>query len=164
MKRWGKKKVLSEIKFWFQMLLPSIKSCKNLVANYKKAKREYIRSVLMKVETYPDLYLPSAENTNSIKEYGLTLDDVLSVLKYAYRVKKFPQLQAVLYEAIEETIQMMKMGVDISDPLVITPMGWIAQKYPEISEYCNQILTELVEKQFSNPLLEIEDQTMTGEF
>ncbi|WP_292873034.1 hypothetical protein [Nostoc sp. LPT] len=34
----------------------------------------------------------------------------------------------------------------------------------EIFKYCNQILTELVEKQFSNPLLEIEDQTMTGEF
>ncbi|PHM11091.1 hypothetical protein [Nostoc sp. 'Peltigera malacea cyanobiont' DB3992] len=160
----GQKKVLSKMKFWFQMLLPSIKSCKNLVANYKKAKREYIRSVLMKVETYPDLYLPSAENMNSIKEHGLTLDDVLSVHKYAYRDTKFPQLQAVLYEAIEETIQMMKMGVDISDPLVITPVGWIAQKYPEISGYCNQILTELVEKQFSNPLLEIEDQTMTGEF
>ncbi|MBN3894222.1 MAG: hypothetical protein HWQ41_02780 [Nostoc sp. NOS(2021)] len=160
----GQKKVLSEMKFWFQMLLPSIKSCKNLVANYKKAKREYIRSVLIKVETYPDLYLPSAENINSIKEYGLTLDDVLSVQKYAYRDTKFLQLQAVLYEAIEETIQMMKMGVDISDPLVITPVGWIAQKYPEISKYCNQILTELVEKQFSNPLLENEDQTMTGEF
>ncbi|MEH2058716.1 MAG: hypothetical protein V7K97_21695 [Nostoc sp.] len=160
----GQKKVLSEMKFWFQMLLPSIKSCKNLVANYKKAKREYIRSVLMKVEIYPDLYSPLAENINSIKEHGLTLNDVLSVHKYAYRDTKFPQLQAVLYEAIEETIQMMKMGVDISDPLVITPVGWIAQKYPEISEYCNQILTELVEKQFSNPLLEIEDQTMTGEF
>ena len=161
----GQKKVLSEIKFWFQMLLPSIKSCKNLVANYKNAKSEYIRSVLMNVEAYPDLYHPLAENINSIKEYGLTLDDVLSVSKYAYGVNnKFPQLQAVLYEAIEETIQMMKMGVDISDPLVITPMGWIAQKYPEISEYCNQILTELVEKQFSNPLLEIEDQTMIGEF
>jgi|GEM_PF-1788399 hypothetical protein len=160
----GQKKVLSEMKFWFQMLLPSIKSCKNLVANYKKAKREYIRSVLMKVEIYPDLYSPLAENINSIKEHGLTLNDVLSAHKYAYRDTKFPQLQAVLYEAIEETIQMMKMGVDISDSLVITPVGWIAQKYPEISEYCNQILTELVEKQFSNPLLEIEDQTMTGEF
>ncbi|MEH2330842.1 hypothetical protein [Nostoc sp.] len=160
----GQKKLLSEIKFWFQMLLPSIKSCKNLVANYKNAKREYIRSVLMKVEAYPDLDFPLAENINSIKEHGLTLNDVLSVHKYAYRDTKFPQLQAVLYEAIEETIQMMKMGVDISDPLVITPVGWIAQKYPEISEYCNQILTELVEKQFSNPLLEIEDQTMTGEF
>ncbi|MEH2383115.1 MAG: hypothetical protein V7K27_30235 [Nostoc sp.] len=59
---------------------------------------------------------------------------------------------------------MMKMGVDISDPLGITSVAWIAQKYPEISKYCNQILTELVEKQFSNPLLENEDQTMTGEF
>ncbi|MEH2164185.1 MAG: hypothetical protein V7K38_24815 [Nostoc sp.] len=160
----GQKKVLSEIKFLFQMLLPSIKSCKNLVANYKKAKREYIRSVLINVEIYPELYSPLAENIDYIKEYGLTLNDVLSVSKYAYRVNKFPQLQAVLYEAIEETIQMMKMGVDISDSLVITPVGWIAQKYPEISEYCNQILTELVEKQLSNPLLEIEDQTMTGEF
>ncbi|MEA5600363.1 hypothetical protein [Nostoc sp. UHCC 0252] len=161
----GQKKVLSEIKFWFQMLLPSIKSCKNLVANYRKAKREYIRSVLINVEAYPDLDIfLTEENINSIKEHGLTLNDVLSVHKYAYRDTKFPQLQAVLYEAIEETIQMMKMGVDISDPLVITPVGWIAQKYPEISEYCNQILTELVEKQFSNPLLEIEDQTMTGEF
>jgi len=161
----GQKKVLSEIKFRFQMLLPSIKSCQNLVTNYKKAKREYIRSVLMKVEIYPDLYSPLAENINSIKEYGLTLNDLLSVSKYAYRVhNEFPQLQAVFYEAIEETIQMMKMGVDISDPLVITPVGWIAQKYPEISEYCNRILTELVEKQFSNPLLGIEDQTMTGEF
>ncbi len=46
------------------------------------------------------------------------------VIQTAYGVNnKFPQLEVILLEAIEETIQMMKMGVDISDPLVITPVG-----------------------------------------
>ncbi len=73
-------------------------------------------------------------------------------------------MQDVLDIAVEETKQMMYMGIDLSDPSVVTPLGWAANKYPEIAEYCNQLLTELVEKQISNPLLALEDKTMMGEF
>lgn len=59
---------------------------------------------------------------------------------------------------------MMNTGVDISAPLVITPLGWIANKYPEITKYCNEILTELATKQLSNRPLKTIDYTITGEF
>lgn len=87
-----------------------------------------------------------------------------SLLDLETQKNDFSQLRTVLNLAREETKQMMEMGVDISDPLVITPLGWTANKYPEIAEYCNELLTELIEKQISNPSLEVEDKTMTGEF
>ena len=56
-------------------------------------------------------------------------------------------LQDAIAVAIEETQQMMAAGIDISDSCVVTPLEWTANKYPEIAEYCNQYLMELVEEQ-----------------
>lgn len=57
------------------------------------------------------------------------------------------RLQDVLNVAIRETKQMMESGVDISNPWVVTPLAWVAKKYPEIAENCNWYLRELVEEQ-----------------
>lgn len=39
---------------------------------------------------------------------------------------------------------MMAAGIDISDSCVVTPLEWTANKYPEIAEYCDRYLMELV--------------------
>lgn len=77
---------------------------------------------------------------------------------------KAVERQEMLESAVQETIQLMNMGVDISDPQLVTSLAWIANTNPQFSEYCDQVLMELVEKQMSISLLEIEDQTLTGEF
>ncbi|KYC42888.1 amino acid adenylation protein [Scytonema hofmannii PCC 7110] len=41
----------------------------------------------------------------------------------------------------------MKYGIDLSDPCVVTSLGWYANKYPEIAERCNQALLELIDMQ-----------------
>ena len=56
-------------------------------------------------------------------------------------------LQDAIAVAIEETRQMMAAGIDISDSCVVTPLEWTANKYPEIAEYCNQYLMELLAEQ-----------------
>ncbi|MTJ52250.1 amino acid adenylation protein [Anabaena sp. UHCC 0253] len=35
----------------------------------------------------------------------------------------------------------------MSDPAGVTELEWIANKYPEIAERCNEALLELIEKQ-----------------
>lgn len=160
----GQKGVVSEIKLWVQMSLSSIKKCRNLISSYRTAKKDYIRTVLMAREVYPDLHNPLDENIDSIRKYGLKIDDINRLLKYAYNINNLPQLRLILYQAIEETLEMMNMGVDVSDPLVITPLGWITNKYPEIAEDCNRILAEIVQEQFANSQLDGEDQTLIDEF
>ncbi|NEU77233.1 amino acid adenylation protein [Hassallia byssoidea VB512170] len=41
----------------------------------------------------------------------------------------------------------MKLGFDISEPCLVTSLGWYANKYPEIAERCNKALLELIDKQ-----------------
>jgi hypothetical protein len=56
-------------------------------------------------------------------------------------------LDAIFKQALEETIQMIQLGIDISEPCVVTSLEWYANKYPEIAERCNNTLMELIEKQ-----------------
>ncbi|MEA5554499.1 hypothetical protein VB713_26555 [Anabaena cylindrica UHCC 0172] len=59
----------------------------------------------------------------------------------------FVDLNAIFNLAIKETEELIKLGFDISDPSVVTPLGWYANKYPEIAERCNEALLELSDKQ-----------------
>ena len=59
----------------------------------------------------------------------------------------FVDLEAVFTHAVKETQEMIKYGFDLSDPCIVTPLGWYANKYPEIAERCNNALMELIEKQ-----------------
>jgi hypothetical protein len=59
----------------------------------------------------------------------------------------FVDLDAVFNLAVKETEELMKYGLDISDPCVVTSLGWYANKYPEIADRCNQALLELIDKQ-----------------
>ncbi|GAB1539970.1 hypothetical protein NUACC21_26390 [Scytonema sp. NUACC21] len=59
----------------------------------------------------------------------------------------FVDLDAVFNLALQETQELMKYGIDLSDPCVVTSLGWYANKYPEIAERCNNALLELIDKQ-----------------
>ncbi|MEC4812516.1 MAG: hypothetical protein SAK29_04455 [Scytonema sp. PMC 1069.18] len=59
----------------------------------------------------------------------------------------FVDLDGIFNLALKETEELMKHGFDISDPCVVTSLGWYANKYPEIADRCNQALLELIDKQ-----------------
>ena len=59
-------------------------------------------------------------------------------------------LENLLKEARQETLLMIKNGIDISDNSIITPLEWTANQYPEIAERCNQYLIELIEEQMTS--------------
>jgi hypothetical protein len=39
-------------------------------------------------------------------------------------------LDTILYLALEETKQMMQLGINISEPCVVTSLEWYANKHP----------------------------------
>ncbi|GAA6621881.1 amino acid adenylation protein [Scytonema sp. NUACC26] len=59
----------------------------------------------------------------------------------------FVDLDAVFNLAVQETEELVKHGIDVSDPCVVTSLGWYANKYQEIAERCNSALLELIDKQ-----------------
>ncbi|MFK0734076.1 MAG: hypothetical protein ACFKPT_18985 [Gloeotrichia echinulata GP01] len=59
----------------------------------------------------------------------------------------FVDLEAIFHLAVKETEQLIELGFDISDPCVVTSLGWYANKYPELTERCNNALLELIDKQ-----------------
>lgn len=61
-------------------------------------------------------------------------------------ITKTINLQEVLLIAIKETEGMRSIGIDISDPAIITPLEAIANQYPELAAACNQSLMELVKE------------------
>lgn len=59
----------------------------------------------------------------------------------------FVDLEGIFNLAVKETEELMELGFDISEPCLVTSLGWYANKYPEIAERCNQALLELIERQ-----------------
>ncbi len=55
----------------------------------------------------------------------------------------------VVDRAVGKTRKLMELGIDISDPCVVTPLEETADNYPEIAEYCNNRLIELVQEQMN---------------
>lgn len=133
----------------------------NALASSSKLKEaEYL--ILKFIHDYQALVSP--EFRDSLKH----LNNFLKAYKVFFNASILISMELldVLILALEETEHMMDKGIDLSDPVIITPLGWTANKYPEIAEYCNELLRELAEEQeqIGNPPLEIEDKTMTGEF
>jgi hypothetical protein len=61
--------------------------------------------------------------------------------------EQFVDIEAIFCLAVKETEQLIELGFDISDPCLVTSLGWYANKYPEIAERCNNALLELIDKQ-----------------
>ena len=53
-------------------------------------------------------------------------------------------VEEVVNIAVQQTRQWMELGIDISDPCVVTPLEEMADNYPAIAEYCNDRLAKLV--------------------
>jgi hypothetical protein len=62
------------------------------------------------------------------------------------------QLKDLVKLADRQTQEMMARGIDISDPSVITPLEWTADRYPETAEDCNCRLTQLIQEQIQVPI------------
>lgn len=60
-----------------------------------------------------------------------------------------PGVEGVVNIAVEQTRQWIELGIDISDPCVVTPLEETAENYPEIAEYCNDRLIEMVQEQMN---------------
>lgn len=68
--------------------------------------------------------------------------------------EEFIDFESIFNLALQHTEELIKLGFNISDPCIVTPLGWYANKYPEIAELCNDALLELIEKQANtNPAL-----------
>ncbi|MFM5980285.1 MAG: hypothetical protein ACKO9I_07090 [Sphaerospermopsis kisseleviana] len=61
--------------------------------------------------------------------------------------EEFIDFEGIFNLALQHTEELINMWIDISDPSGVTELEWIANKYPEIAERCNEALLELVEKQ-----------------
>jgi hypothetical protein len=59
----------------------------------------------------------------------------------------FVDLDAIFNLAMEQTEQMLEHGLYLTDPNIVTPLGWYANKYPEIADRCNDALMALIDKQ-----------------
>jgi hypothetical protein len=76
--------------------------------------------------------------------------DERSKLFFLNEINKYiPGLGEVVNLAVQQTRQLMELGIDISDPCVVTPLEEMVENYPEIAEYCNDILIELVKEQMN---------------
>jgi hypothetical protein len=62
-------------------------------------------------------------------------------------MNKFVDLDGIFNYAVEQTEQMLEHGLYLTEPCLVTPLGWYANKYPEIAERCNNALMELIKKQ-----------------
>ncbi|MCM0594080.2 MAG: hypothetical protein ACSI46_05760 [Gloeotrichia echinulata DVL01] len=61
--------------------------------------------------------------------------------------EQFIDFEAIFNLAYKHTEQLIERGFDISDPCGVTELEWIANKYPELTERCNNALLELIDKQ-----------------
>jgi hypothetical protein len=61
--------------------------------------------------------------------------------------EEFIDFDGIFNLAFKHTEKLIYLGFDISDPAGVTELGWIGNKYPELTERCNQALLELIEKQ-----------------
>jgi len=75
---------------------------------------------------------------------------------------KFPYLKEILTKAMIETLELIQKEVYVDNHYAITPLGWVAGNYEEVSSYCNQVSLAILENQkevehSSLALEEIED-------
>jgi hypothetical protein len=182
----NEKNLKFELSLRVKMLWPAIRNGKDLVSNYRKARKNFIYSVLRAVKLDAYLYRSQGQDNQPRKDplspfleylgiqtdkqlqnnqyienefiYNLT-DTIDEQLKdeseYEYDdvdlALKRNTLANILNQAIRETTELMEAGFDITDPSVVTPLGWTANKYPEIAGQCNQAITKIAELQRQNP-------------
>jgi len=98
-----------------------------------------------------------------LENFSLSGDES-SRLNFLKEISNYlPELGEVVNLAVQQTRQLMELGIDISDPCMVTPLEVTVENYPEIAEYCNDILIELVKEQMnqiSNSLPDINEEML----
>lgn len=83
----------------------------------------------------------NSSSSETYKEYW-------DILKEAQ--EKFTYLKDILSRAMIETIELIEKDIYVDDSYAITPLGWIAGHYEEVSDYCNQISLMIFDEQELN--------------
>ncbi|MGB3267655.1 MAG: hypothetical protein WBA89_27310 [Microcoleus sp.] len=130
-----------------------------LVPNIKKieAGTSSLLSVFAKDKDLKLLKKKQLENLSISLEEISTLNPLNGISNY------LPELEKLVNVAVEQTRQWIELGIDISDPCVITPLEETADKYPAIAEYCNDRLIELVKEQMNqmkNSLPDVNEEVL----
>ncbi|PSB52671.1 hypothetical protein C7B67_06095 [filamentous cyanobacterium Phorm 6] len=88
-------------------------------------------------------------NKKPLENLSISVEES-SKLNFSKEISNYlPELEKVVNIAVEQTRKWMELGIDISDPCLITPLEEMADNYPAIAEYCNDMLIELVKKQMN---------------
>ncbi|GEM_PF-2354343 len=61
--------------------------------------------------------------------------------------EQFIDFEGIFNLAFKQTEELIELGFDISDSYGVTELEWIANKYPELTERCNDALMQLIKKQ-----------------
>lgn len=94
--------------------------------------------------------LSSPSLDNKLSQYWHIINEACS---------KFPELKEILTKAMVDTIELIYKGVYVDNYYAITPLGWIAGNYEEVSSYCNQISLAILEnrEEVENSSFNLED-------
>jgi hypothetical protein len=136
---------------------------KNLLIPHRKILKSETSSLLSVFEQDQDLQIlkkKQLENLSISVGESSKLNSLEEISNY------LPGVEGVVNIAVEQTRKWMELGIDISDPCVVTPLEETADNYPEIAEYCNDCLIELVKEQMNqikNSSLDIKEE-MLDEF
>ncbi|AFZ25168.1 hypothetical protein Cylst_2997 [Cylindrospermum stagnale PCC 7417] len=60
--------------------------------------------------------------------------------------EQFIDFEGIFNLAVQETEELIKLGFDISEPCLVTPIEWYANRFPEIAKRCNNALLKLIEE------------------
>ncbi len=60
---------------------------------------------------------------------------------------KFPYIKEILNKAMRETIELIEKDIYVDNSDAITPIGWVAGTFAEVSSYCNEISLRIYDKQ-----------------
>ena len=88
-------------------------------------------------------------NKKQLENQSISVEES-SKLNFLKEISNYlPELEKVVNIAVDQTRKLIELGIDISDPCVVTPLEETADKYPAIAEYCNDILIEMVKEQMN---------------
>jgi hypothetical protein len=137
-----------ELRQQLKLFGASIKTGEDLFTKYKKNVVYFISSTLK----------ATAED-NELKEYtkGKVVENSIpktQIDKGTSNINYDAYLEAIFFNAYEETRLLKEKGIYLNDYSLITPLAWIANKHPEITDRCNEALEEIANKQE----LELEEQ------
>ncbi|MFM9267034.1 hypothetical protein [Tychonema sp. BBK16] len=88
-------------------------------------------------------------NKKQLENLSISVEEISKLNPLNGISNYLPELENVVNIAVEQTRKWIELGIDISDPCVVTPLEEMADNYPTIAEYCNERLIKLVQEQMN---------------